>query len=100
MCFFMIVGIQKGLEELKKQLQNKGYYVVEVEKYKHPIDAYVYIGTRAEGVIEGLSITNQFYTGMESRESKGLGVLMINAYNKTIEEIEQILQDRVYTPLF
>ncbi|NLP47193.1 MAG: hypothetical protein GX347_09165, partial [Epulopiscium sp.] len=34
------------------------------------------------------------------RDSSSLGVLMINAYNKTIDEIEEILQNRVYTSLF
>ncbi|NMA82666.1 MAG: hypothetical protein GX962_02235 [Epulopiscium sp.] len=97
----MIIGIQRGLDQLKEQLKERGYYIVEVDQYRHPIDAYVYTATQADGILENLAVTNQVYTGPEPYDSQSsMGVLMVNAYNKTVEEIEQILRERVYTPLF
>ncbi len=97
--YVVIIGIQKGLDSLKEQLEKRGYYVVEAEQFQHGVDVYIYRGIQAEGVLENFSVTKQApMAGI--RDSSSLGVLMINAYNKTIDEIEEILQNRVYTSLF
>lgn len=85
----MIVAVQKGLREVKNDLTKLGYEVVQYGEYKHPIDAIVYVG--AEGTVSSVAINQK--NGVN-------GVLLVNAANKSIGEIDMILKKRVYTALF
>lgn len=85
----MIVAVSPSLPNIAEQLRDLGYDVVSYGSYKYPIDALVYSG-------ESLVSMNVF-----SANSGSLyGVLMINAQNKTIKQIDNALKNRIYTPLF
>lgn len=92
----MVIAIQKGLENIKKELENRGnevFYIGEnrladAVLYKE-VDTYPYyevnnIPSAAEASVGG----NTAY-----------GALLINVTNKTIGDIMQILEKRVYSPL-
>ena len=85
----MIVAVTPNLNTLANQLRELGYDVVMYGSYNHPIDALVYSG-------ESLATSN-----VTSANTGGsYGVLMINALNKTINQIDNSLKNRTYTPLF
>ena len=83
----MTVAVTKGLAALAEQLRALGYNVVTYGEYTYPIDALIYLG-------EGLA---RF--GVTSAAGAP-GVLMINAKDKTISQIDGALKRRTYTPLF
>ena len=98
----MVVAVQKGLGNLKDQLRERGYEVVTLGEYNYPIDAVVYTGSGLElSYIKNNNIPNlssHMPAGLHSDRS--YGVLLINATNRTAEEIDRMLQRKSYSPLF
>jgi hypothetical protein len=99
---FMIVAVQRGLENIKELLRDRGYDVVTLGEYNYPIDAIVYTG---QGLEASYISNNNFphlisHTIGYDRTDRSYGVLMINATNKSIEEIDYMLKNKVYSPLF
>lgn len=93
---FIIVAVQKELNNIKDALKNKGYEVVTLGEYNYPIDAMIYEGRSFQ--ISYISSNNMPVMSVDSRSN--YGVLMINATGKSIDEIERILKRRSYSPLF
>lgn len=93
---FIIVAVQKGLDEIKEGLAAKGYEVVDIETYNYPIDAIVYEGNSFQ--ISYISRNNMPATVNGQRVS--YGVLMINSLGKTVDEIDEMLRMRCYSHLF
>ncbi len=98
----MVIAVQKGLENIKEQLRNRGYDVVTFGEYNYPIDGIVYVG---QG-IETSYIKNNNMPHLTSEVSgsghmdRSYGVLLINATNKSIDDIDTMIRKRVYSPLF
>ncbi|WP_459076756.1 YkuS family protein [Herbivorax alkaliphila] len=92
----MVVAIERGLENLKNKLEKRGFNVVYIENYNYPVDAIIY--ERNFFNISHVSRNNMPEATMGERCS--YGVLMINSKGKTINEIEDMLKKRYYTPLF
>lgn len=92
----MVVAVEKGLPDIKNELANRGFEVVSLEDYNYPIDAIVYEGNAFQ--ISHISRNNMPESTMSSRSS--YGVFMINATGKSVEEIEDMLKHRCYSPLF
>ncbi|MBS4534528.1 YkuS family protein [Clostridium sp. D2Q-14] len=86
--------VQNGLNELAEELIRKGYNVVNYEEANNS-DVYIYMADGHD--ISSLSNIMDMDTG-ESIENKK-GTLLINANNKTIDQIEEILNRGYYTPL-
>ncbi|NLM13227.1 MAG: hypothetical protein GX209_05735 [Epulopiscium sp.] len=96
----MIVAIARGLEGFKEKLEQRGYQVVYEDEYSYPVDAYIYIN-HPNWMEFSDEIRPELTSSIEKRsQHKHQGVLIINAQNKSIDEIEQILNNRVYSPLF
>lgn len=93
----MIIGIQRGLDSLKKELEQKGYNVVYYDQYKNLVDVYVYNSHEVEGVYNNIEVTN---SSLNFSDRKNMGVLMINTRNKNVDQIEDIIHHRYYSPLF
>ncbi|MCK9479295.1 MAG: YkuS family protein [Firmicutes bacterium] len=85
----MIVAVTPALRTVAEQLRERGYNVVTYGKYNHPIDALIYTG-------ENLLSANIIASAAPGWH----GVLMINAENKTISQIDYMLKNRVFSPLF
>ena len=84
----MTVAVTKGTEYIGARLKDMGYHVVEYGRYKNRIDAVVYTGAQ-------LSETSPVSTNF----SGGDGILMINAQNKSIQQIDEYLKRKVYSGL-
>ncbi|AOY75401.1 YkuS family protein [Clostridium formicaceticum] len=82
------IAIQDGLEQLKFDLENNGYEVVDFQDKGH-IDAIVY--TDDYGGFKNLN---------DMGETNTYGAILINAKNKTVEEIRYIIETRRYGSLF
>jgi hypothetical protein len=93
---FIVVAIQKGLDEIKRELSLRGYEVVDIESYNYPIDAMIYEGNSFQ--ISHVSRNNMPEMIMGKRAN--YGVFIINSLGKSVDEIEDMLKTRYYSPLF
>ncbi len=90
----MVVAVQKGLENLAEQLRQTEFEVVMLGDYNHPVDAIVYgTGDRPSGMMSS-------NISVSSSSHGHFGVFMVNAQNKSVGEVAEILRRRTYTPLF
>ena len=85
----MIVAVENGLFDIKRELSMRGYTTVWLDGCNFPIDAIVY-----------KSIHLKPWDDAYFKNSGDLsGILMIYANNKSIDEIDNILRTRMYGPL-
>lgn len=92
----MIIAVQKGLESLKKELENRGYEVFYIGEHKtadailyNEVDTYPYYEVNNLSSVTASNDMNHAY-----------GALLLNVTNKSTEEILSILERRTYSPLF
>ena len=82
------VAVQNSLGNLKEELKSKGYDVINLTD-KGSVDAIVYIDD---------------YTGIQNMnnevDANALGAVLINASNKSIDQIIYIIENRRYEGLF
>ena len=82
------VAVQSDLDQIKSELENRGYEVVNYNEEGH-IDAVVY-----KDIYAGLGNVNN------SVDGNMYGAILINANNKTVDEIVHIIETRRYGRLF
>ncbi len=82
------VAIEQGLEEIKQELENRGYEIVDYKDKGH-IDAIVY-----KNINDDIGNINN------STDGNIDGAILVNANNKTIDEIEYVIRTRKYEKLF
>lgn len=70
--------------------------MVEVENYSYPIDAIIYEGSS----FQISCVTGNNMPEMVARNRSNYGVLMINARGRSLNEIENMIKSRCYSPLF
>lgn len=83
----MIVAIENGLNELKQYLENSGHKIVD-RNYRGAVDAYIFQN-------EGFNGMDNFNFTLQNSTAES-GVLMINAKNKTPDEVLKVLENRIY----
>lgn len=83
----MTVAVQKCLTQMKDSLSALGFETVYYGEYKRAIDAIVYNGISSEIM-------------MKSEPSYSGSVLLVDCTNKTPAEVADILNRKLYTPLF
>ncbi len=93
----LVVAVDERLKEIKEGLEKRGYQVISLIE-NVPVDAIVYYqdGQYKQNTGVGMSYSSQLF----QMENSSNGVFLINAYNKSLEEIDQMLQNRTYSPLF
>ena len=92
----MIIAIQKGLENIKDELEARGYEVFYIGEdriadavlYKE-VDTYPYYAVNNIPSAASASINGNV----------NYGALLVNITNKSVEDIVRILENRVYSPL-
>jgi len=84
----MKIFVSKELEQIKEELFNKGYEIID-ESCESPCDAIICNLKRG-----GLTKLN-----MQSN-IKNEGTLIIDLGSKSVEELEYILNNRVYSSIF
>lgn len=93
----MNIAIQKGLERLKTQLESRGHHVSYIGE-NNLADAILYKEVDMYPYYEANNVPSAFTSGFEYNAA--YGALLVNATNKSLEEILEILAKRVYSPLF
>ena len=84
----MVVAVENGLDNIKNHLKNSGYKVVDAEGYRGAVDAYVYENA-------GFSLAGE-YNFLTQNSSYSNEILIVNAKNKSPQEVLSILINRVY----
>ena len=84
----MVVAITSGMENIENGLKSIGYDVVRYGEYSMPVDAVVYYGSH-------LSAGKISMSNFESDR----GILMINATNMSLYDIDNCLKNKTYSPL-
>lgn len=88
------IAVQKELIDLKEELKLLGYDVVDIEDGER-VDAIVYIYSGGE--IPHINYTMKMDTSLNMDNYKG--AILINAYDKTIEDIRNIIENKIYDSL-
>ena len=91
----MVIAIQHGLENIKRELENRGNEVFYIEENKIA-DAVLY----SEVDTYPYHTINNTSAAVLSNGNASYGALLVNVTNKSLEEIIHILEKRVYSPLF
>lgn len=89
----MVVAYQKGLEAVAAALSGFGYQTVPFGQSGVPIDALIYTGQDGFAPISQLSSAGEDQIGR-------LGIFIVNVRGKSVAEIVEMLQRRMYSPLF
>ncbi|MGI6569821.1 MAG: YkuS family protein [Caldicoprobacterales bacterium] len=93
-----IIALERGLEELKPALEARGYKAVFADEIEGSISAYIYQGQNLLGQQSFHSALNNFL--LTDSAERNTGVLLIQAANKTVDQIISIIENRTYSPLF
>ncbi len=95
-----IIAIQRGLDYIKNQLDQLGYKVVFYDEASFPVDALIYLEENNDNTLLNINkyLSQQF--SMVNPAYNRSGTILINAKNKSIDEIVQIIERRAYSPLF
>ena len=86
----MVIAVTKGMGVVERGLRELGYDVVTYGEYNYPIDVIIYSGNES----------TQLYYATSNVAGSARGTLLINASNKSVDEINKTLQSRLYSPLF
>ena len=96
----MVVAVDNGLGDISGKLAERGYTIVSYPEYAGVVDAFIY----KESILKDTDSYNNNNNINQSLEnytsSSPQGVLIINAMNKSVSQIEEILRTRTYSPLF
>lgn len=92
------VVVQEGLNYIKNELNNLGYEVVDIKDVNdgQNIDAIVYMADGHD--IEYHNVLTNMNSGIDMEGN--MGTILINAKGKTTKEIDSIIKNRIYSPLF
>lgn len=92
----MIIAIEKGLEDIKRELESRGYEVFYIGENR-VADAVLYKEVDTYPYYE----INNLPSAAAASIGGGMsyGTLLVNVTNKSMEEILRILDKRVYSPL-
>jgi len=91
------IAIDKGLDHLKQELQKRGYQVEAADEITGGISAYIYNDTASDENDARKSALKKIVTAADKAESS---YLLIRAGDKNVEEIVDIIEQRLYSPLF
>ncbi|MCR2045470.1 YkuS family protein [Anaerosalibacter massiliensis] len=89
------IAVQNGLDDIKKNLENLGYTIVDMDS--SDAEAIVYMRTEGDGIpyiSSSVNMNTRF--DIENQSS----AILINAEGRSIEDIDEIIKKRRYTPLF
>lgn len=88
------VGVQDDLIDISRELEERGYTITSMDG--EDLEAIVYLNH--DGDIPYLSNAINMNMGFDVTFNKG--TILINAQGRTVDEIENIIKNRIYSPLF
>jgi hypothetical protein len=91
-----VIALEDGLEDIGEFLRSRGYITVPWGQSNMAVDAVVYTGRKLENIYN--TAYNQAADSLSEDigESAPYGVLLVNAQDRTPEEVYQIIKNRVY----
>ena len=93
-----VIALERGLEELKDSLERYGYQTVFADEITGWISAYIY---QEENALAQPALHSTLNNSLSSAASlDNSGVLLIQARDKTPEQIIHMIENRIYSPLF
>lgn len=92
----MVIAIQRGLGNIKEELESRGNEVFYIGENR-VADAVLYKEVDTHPYYEVNNIPSAASASINGNMS--YGTLLVNVTNKTIEDIINILEKRVYSPL-
>lgn len=92
------IALERGLEPLKQILEENGYHTVFADEMDAWVSAYIYQDNNALGQHSLHSSLNNSF--ISSTTEVNTGILLIQARDKTPEQIIYMIENRVYSPLF
>jgi hypothetical protein len=92
------IALEKGMDELKTALEQRGYRTVYEDEIASYVDAYLYTDPYVLGQQSfHASLNNSLLSGTTAENAS---ILLVNAKDKTPDEIIAMIENRVYSPLF
>lgn len=92
----MVIAIQRGLENIKKELESRGNEVFYIGENR-VADAILYKELDMHPYYDVNNIPSAASVSVNGGAS--FGSLLVNVTNKSIDDIIRILDKRVYSPL-
>ncbi|ADL08974.1 YkuS family protein [Thermosediminibacter oceani] len=91
-----VIALEDGLEDLGEYLRQRGFITVPWSQVSGPVDAVVYTGRKLKDIVS--KPYNSFSEEMsdELTPMSPFGVLLVNAEERTPEEVYEIIKNRVY----
>lgn len=93
----MNIVLDNGMEDLKTELQARGYNVFNIGD-EIVADAVLYREKDSHPYYEVNNVASSS-SSMTSGKNNAYGAILVNVNNKGIDEIMNILNKRVYSPL-
>jgi len=90
-----VIALEEGLEDINEYLRNKGFNVVDLGDKNMVVDAVVYKG-RILSEIQTEQIMSSADSIYDYTGGNSFGVLLVNAQNKTPQQVYEIIKNRVY----
>ena len=92
------IALERGLEELARFLSTRGYNTVIYDDRIENADVIIYNRNEMDNCLTQLN-TN-FIAQQGSPSANNTGALLINAHNKTYNQILYTIERGLYSPLF
>lgn len=93
----MIIAIEKGLNYIKRELEKRGYDTFYIGE-RSVADAIIYKNIDSHPYFQVSSAPTTSLLNSNTIDSRG--AFLINAENKSFEEILEVLERKTYSPLF
>lgn len=92
----MVIAIQRGLENIKSELESRGNEVFYIGENR-VADAVLYKEVDSHPYYEVNNVPSAASASITGRAA--FGALLVNVTNKSLDDIINILEKRVYSPL-
>lgn len=91
-----IIALERDLGELKQFLDERGYSTVFADEADAAVSVYIYQEQNALGQMSYHSSLNN----ASLPDQQSAGILLIQARDKTPEQVIAMIENRLYSPLF
>lgn len=88
----LTVAVQAGLEQVAGKLSEQGYRIVSMEDNMEPADVVVYSGVSDD--FTAFDSVDNYGDGASMGVSSPSGVMLVNAQNRTPEEVVSLVNGR------
>jgi hypothetical protein len=90
------IALERGLEELKQALEERGYHTVYADAMDAPVSVYIY---QEQHTLDQESFHSSLNNSMVSGPDQS-GILLIHAKDTPVDQIIAMIENRLYSPLF